>query len=177
MQASPEAPAWTQLIPIVVILVVVIIRMAKPQRVSVTRLWLSPLILCAVAAYSIYFTELLNPAPVWEIVAGLVIGAIAGIPFGMLRGRHTDVRPTDRPGVMYLGSSWITGLIFVGAFGMRYAIRMLMPHRGSLSTVIGDALLAFAIAYVGTSYLAIYRKYQAELAGTISAPPAPPAQP
>jgi hypothetical protein len=75
--------------------------------------------------------------------------------------------------VMYLASSWITGLIFIGAFGLRFAIRFVMPHRGSLSTVIGDALLAFAITYIGTSYLAIYKKYQAELAGRIASPPAP----
>jgi len=171
--SGADAPAWAQFLPIVVILVIVVIRMVRPQRVSVTRLWLFPLILCAVAAFAIYATDRVNPAPVWEIAAGLLAGAVAGIPVGLLRGRHTDVRPTDRPGVMYLGSSWITALIFAGAFGFRFAIRELTPHSGSLATVIGDALLAFAIAYIGTSYLAIYRKYQAELAGKIVAAPAP----
>jgi len=174
MQSSSAAmPLWVQFLPILVVLVLVIVRMVRPQRISLTRLWLSPIILCAIAGYTIYATELPNPAPAWEIALGLVVGALAGIPFGMLRGRHTDVRPTDRPGVMYLGSSWATGLIFAAAFGLRFGIRMLMPHRGSLSTVVGDALLGFAIAYIGTSYLAIYRKYQAEVAGVISAPPAP----
>jgi hypothetical protein len=51
-----------------------------------------------------------------------------------------------------------------------------MPHRGALSTVVSDALLAFAVAYVCTSYLAIYRKYQAEVAGAIASPPAPAEQ-
>jgi len=173
MQSSADVPAWTQLIPLVIILGLVILRTVRPQRISVTRLWLSPLILCAIAAWSIYATEFLNPAPAWEIALGLALGAIAGITFGILRGRHTDVRPTDRPGVMYLGSSWVASAIFVGAFGLRFVIRLMMPHRGSLSTVIGDGLLAFAIAYIGTSYYAIYQKYQAELAGTIAAPPAP----
>jgi hypothetical protein len=176
MQASSSTmPVWGQLLPIVIVLVLVIVRTIRPQRISVTRLWLSPLILCGIAAFSIYETEMLNPAPVWEIAVGLIVGAAAGIPFGMLRGYHTDVRPTDRPGVMYLGSSWAASLIFVGAFGLRFGIRTLMPHRGSLATVVGDGLLAFAIAYIATSYLAIYRKYQAELAGAIAAPPAPPA--
>jgi hypothetical protein len=45
--------------------------------------------------------------------------------------------------------------------------------RVPLSTIVGDALLAFAVAYVCTSYLAIYKKYQAELAGVIPSPPEP----
>jgi hypothetical protein len=176
MQTSQvDMPVWGQFLPVVIVLVLLIVRMVRPQRISLTRLWLSPVILCAIAAFSIYTTEMINPAPVWEIALGMVIGALAGVPFGMLRGRHTDVRPTERPGVMYLGSSWVTGLIFAVAFGLRFGIRFIMPHRGSLSTVIGDALLGFAIAFVGTSYLAIYRKYQAEIAGKIAAPPAPPA--
>jgi hypothetical protein len=36
----------------------------------------------------------------------------------------------------------------------------LMPQRGSLSATIGDALLAFAIAFIATSYLVILRKYE-----------------
>ena len=173
MQPSSEAPVWAQFLPLVIVAGLMIYRMARPQRIGVTRLWLSPLILCAIAAFSIYATERINPAPVWEIALSLAVGLVAGIPFGLLRGHHTDVRLTDKPGVMYLASSWITGLIFIGAFGLRFAIRLAMPQHGSLTTVIGDGLLAFAIAYIGTSYLAIYKKYQAELAGRIAAPPAP----
>ncbi len=123
-------------------------------------MWITPILLCALTAWAIYATELLNPAPPQEIVLGLIVGAAAGVPFGILRGMHTDVRPTDRRGVMYLGSSWVTVVIFAAAFGLRYAARMLMPHRGSLSTTIGDALLAFAIAFIATSYFVIFRKYE-----------------
>jgi hypothetical protein len=164
MQSSPDTPVWVQFLPLAVVAVLLIVRTIRPQRISVTRLWLSPLILCAIAGYSIYITEVMNPAPVWEIALGLVIGAAAGVPFGLLRGRHTDVRPTDKRGVMYLGSSWIASLIFIGAFGLRFAVRLVIPHRGSLSTVVGDALLGFAIAFIATSYYAIYRKYEAEIA-------------
>lgn len=123
-------------------------------------MWTAPIILCALTAWVIYLNNTLNPAPPVEIAAGLIAGALAGVPFGILRGVHTDVRPTDRKGVMYLGSSWITLVIFAAAFGLRYAIRMLMPHRGSLSATIGDALLAFAIAFIAVSYYVIFRKYE-----------------
>lgn len=123
-------------------------------------MWITPILLCALTAWAIYANELLNPAPPLEIALGLVVGAAAGIPFGILRGVHTDVRPTDRRGVMHLGSSWVTVVIFVVAFGLRYAARMLMPHRGSLAAAIGDGLLAFAISFIVTSYVVIFRKYE-----------------
>ncbi|MBV8066790.1 MAG: hypothetical protein JO113_02350 [Candidatus Eremiobacteraeota bacterium] len=140
--------------------VVLAIRLIRPQKISVTRMWVTPIILCALTAWAIYANDMLNPAPPLEIALGLVIGAVCGVPFGVLRGMHTDVRPTERRGVMYLGSSWITLLIFVVAFGLRYGIREAMPHRGSLSATIGDALLGFAIAFLVTSYVVIFRKYE-----------------
>jgi hypothetical protein len=173
--SSVHAPAWVQFLPLVIVVVILAVRLLRPQRISVTRMWIQPIALCALTGYVIYASELLNPAPAGEIAVALVLGAIAGVPFGILRGMHTDVRPTGRPGVMYLGSSWITILIFAAAFGLRSAARSIMPHRGSLSTAVGDGLLAFAVAFIITSYLAIYRKYREEVAGRIAAPPAPTA--
>jgi len=123
-------------------------------------MWVTPIILCALTAWVIYLNELVNPTPPAEIVAGMVIGALAGIPFGILRGMHTEVRPTDRRGVMYLGSSWVTLAIFAAAFALRYAARAMMPHSGSLSATLGDALLAFAIGFIGATYAVIFRKYE-----------------
>jgi hypothetical protein len=124
-------------------------------------MWVTPIILCGVTAWVIYANAIMNPAPPLEIALGLILGALAGIPFGILRGVHTDVRPTQRPGVMYLGSSWITLVIFLVAFGLRYGIRMAIPQRGSLAGTIGDALLAFAISFIASSYVVIFRKYEA----------------
>ncbi len=149
-----------QLLPLGIVVVVLAIRMLRPQRISVTRLWLSPIILCALTAWVIYANNFLNPAPPAEIAAALILGAAAGLPFGVLRGMHTDVRPTDRQGVMYLGSSWVTLVIFAAAFGLRYTIRLVMPQHGSLTGAIGDGLLAFAIVFIAASYFVIFRKYE-----------------
>jgi hypothetical protein len=108
--------------------VVLAVRMMRPQRISVTRMWVSPIILCALTAWVIYANNMLNPAPPLEIALGVVVGGIVGLPFGILRGVHTDVRPTDRPGVMYLGSSWVTIVIFAAAFGLRYHAPSRKPH-------------------------------------------------
>ena len=123
-------------------------------------MWVTPIFLCALTGWVIYANELLNPAPPYEIAIGVVIGALCGIPFGIVRGMHTVVRPTERRGVMYLGSSWITLLIFVAAFGLRYGVRAVMPQHGSLAGTIGDALLGFAIAFIAASYVVIFRKYE-----------------
>lgn len=160
MQSSQNAPVWAQLLPVVVIVAILAIRSIRPARISVTRMWITPIVFCALAGFVIYGTQQLEPAPVWEIAAGLIAGSVAGIPFGILRGTHTDVRPADRPGVMYLGSSWMTILVYLVAFGLRFAVREVMPHRGALAGVIGDALLGFAIAFIATSYIVIFRKYE-----------------
>jgi Protein of unknown function (DUF1453) len=164
MQSSPDTPAWVAFVPFVVVAIILVVRMVRPQRISVTRMWISPIILSILMGWSIYASEVVNPAPVWEVVLGIVIGLIAGAPFGYLRGLHTDVRPADRPGVMYLGSSWTTAAVFLGAFGLRFGVRALMPHRGSLAGAAGDAVLAFAVAFIVTSYVVIFRKYEAEIA-------------
>ena len=173
LQPSPSLPWWLQLLPLVVVAAVLIFRFIRPQRISVTRMWIQPIILVALTGWAIYATETLEPTPAWEIGAALLAGAILGVPFGILRGLHTDVRPTDRPGVMYLGSSWVTIAIFIAAFGLRTVVRLTMPHRGSLSSAIGDGLLAFAIAFIIASYAIIFRKYRDEVAGRLVVPSAP----
>jgi len=143
-----------------VVVALLAVRMIRPQKISVTRMWVTPILFCGLMVWVIYANQLINPAPPFEIALGLIVGVVAGLPFGVLRGIHTDVRPTERPGVMYLGSSWITLAIFVVAFGLRFGIREMMPQRGSLTGAVGDALLAFAIAFIVASYFVIFRKYE-----------------
>lgn len=152
-----------RLLPLVVVVALLAIRFFRPQRISVTRMWIGPIVLIGLTAWAIYATERFEPAPIVAVAAALLIGGVAGIPFGVMRGIHTDVRPTERPGVMYLGTSWVTIVIFLAAFGLRAGVRALMPQHGGLSAAIGDALLAFAITFIATSYIVIYRKYQSEL--------------
>jgi hypothetical protein len=157
-----------QLLPLLIVVVVLAVRMVRPQRISVTRMWVSPIILCLVTAWVIYANDQLYPASPVAIAVALFIGAAAGVPFGVLRGMHTEVSSTDKPGVMHLGSSWVTIAIFAVAFGLRYAIRMAMPQRGELTGTIGDGLLAFAIVFIASSYFVIFRKYE-RLAGVSGA--------
>ncbi len=145
----------------IVVIGLILFRASRPQRISVTRMWAQAIILMLVGAFAIYSYELLNPAPLWEVIAAVIIGVVAGVPVGILRGHHTQVSATDRHGVMQLGPSWATAGIYVGAFGFRALLRYLVPPASPLGSVVGDAVMVFAIAIIGTTYYAVYRKYEA----------------
>lgn len=137
-------------------------RFSRPQKISVTRLWLSPVLLLAVSITSIYASQQFAPAAPLLLAVALIGGAMLGAPLGLLRGYHTTVMLTAKPGVMQLGASWIVAGIWIGAFVIRAGLRLYFGS-SPLGSVVGDALLTFAITLYVTSYIAIYRKYMDEL--------------
>jgi hypothetical protein len=149
------------LLILAVILALVLYRSFRPQRTSVTRMWVYAGILMAVAALSLYESITVFQPPLWEIAAAIVLGLLAGIPLGLLRGHHTQVTATDRHGVMQLGPSWQTAAIYIAAFGGRFAIRAALPPTSTLGNVVGDGLLFFAIGIIAATYYAVYQKYEA----------------
>jgi hypothetical protein len=163
--AAPPSPYTIGLIYVVAIAIFVW-RMSRPQRTTVFGLWLRPVLLLALTAlvvWSGYVAELAMgqiPPPAWEIAAVLVVGAALGIPLGFLRGRHSEVKPTGRRGVMYVHSSPVIVIVWLAAFVARAAIRLFMPGAHTGANIWGDGLLAFAVAALVTSCFAIYAKYR-----------------
>lgn len=150
-----------------VIILLVLFRASRPQRISVTRMWIFAGILMLAGVGVVYESVVVFHSPAWEIVVAVVLGLLAGIPLGLLRGRHTQVCATDRHGVMRLGPSWATALIYVGAFVARAVIRQFVPPTSAVGMVVSDGLIVFAIGIVGATYYSIYRKYEAlDHAGT-----------
>ena len=159
---SQEAPLSSSSILIwLVVIALILFRASRPQRISVARMWVQAVILMLISVFVIYSYEVLNPAPIWEVLVAIAIGIAAGIPVGILRGHHTQVSATDRHGVMQLGPSWATAGIYIGAFALRAVLRYVFPPASALGSVVGDALMVFAIAIIGTTYYTIYRKYEA----------------
>jgi hypothetical protein len=144
-----------------VVIALILFRASRPQRISVTRMWTQATILMLLGAFVIYSYERLNPAPLWQVILAIVAGIAAGIPIGILRGHHTQVSATDRHGVMQLGPSWATAAIYIGAFAFRALLRYLVPPASSLGSIVGDAVIVFAIAIIGTTYYTVYQKYEA----------------
>lgn len=158
----------------VVVIGLFVYRMSRPQRFTRTRLFVMPVILLAATAMAIWGNAMAAAqlgaaaAPPAEIALALVVGAIVGIPLGIVRGKHSEVKPTDRPGVMYVHSSPLIVVVWLAAFAVRALIRYFMPHAGPMTAVVGDGLMAFAVGALIASYVIIYQRYKAIAA----APPA-----
>ena len=144
-----------------VLVLLILFRASRPQRTSVARMWIFAGLLMLIGVGVIYESVTKFGSPPWEIAVAVVLGLLAGIPLGLLRGHHTQVSATNKHGVMQLGPSWATALIYIGAFVARAAIRALVPPDNALGMVVGDGLIVFAIGIVGATYYAVYRKYEA----------------
>jgi hypothetical protein len=151
----------------VIIISLFVFRLVRPQRISVLRLWIMPIFLLGLTAFAVWGAGVaaaqlgIAPPPAWETAAALCLGAVLGVPLGILRGRHSQVEPTDKPGVLYVRSSPLIVLVWLAAFAARAGIRYFMPHASSTATVVGDGLMAFAIAALIASYAIIYQRYRA----------------
>lgn len=158
--APPQPSVWNQLAIYIVIAGIVLFRYSRPMKMSITRLFITPFVFFAMTVAAIWSSELLNPAPAAWIAAAVVIGLILGVPLGVAMSSHRVVRRTEKPHVMYVEPSWITAVIWIGAFILRAVIRLLMPP-GLIATVVGDGLVVFGIAAILASYWVIYRKFRA----------------
>jgi len=150
-----------QLLIYAVLIVWVAIRVSRPQRISVARMWIFVVLLMFLAAFAVYGSAVMFHPAVWELIVAVILGFAIGVPLGLLRGHHTQVSATERHGVMKLGPSWATALIYLGAFGGRFVIRMLLPPTSAVGNVVSDGLIFFAIGILGATYYAVYRKYEA----------------
>lgn len=150
----------TTIVVYIVVAALMIFRYSRPQKMSLTRMWVAPIFFTAMTAFAIWGSQQLNPAPAWAIVVAIVGGLILGAPLGILRGKHTGVRATEKAGVMYLDASWVVLALWLGAFIVRRIIQSVMPP-GATSTIIGDGLIVFAMSTVAISYFEIYKKYRA----------------
>jgi hypothetical protein len=137
-----------------------IFRYSRPQKMSLTRMWIAPIIFTGLTALAIWGGQQTNPAPSWAVAVAVVGGLILGAPLGILRGKHTNVRATDTPGVMYLDASWVVLALWLGAFILRRIVQAVLPV-GVTSAIVGDGLIVFAISTVVVSYYEIYQKYRA----------------
>lgn len=159
---SAHQDALTSLVIAVAFGALLIYRYTRPMRITISRMWLGPVIFLLITAFAVWGEEQspLMASPPAAIAAALVLGFLAGIPFGVLRGMHTTVKATDRPGVMYLGPSWVVAAIWLGAYLIRVVLRVVFFGSG-FAVPLGDGLLMLAIGMLVTSYYVIYQKYRA----------------
>lgn len=158
MMAPTQSQLGVTALIYVVIIAVFVWRMMRPMRVTVARIWTRPAILVLFTALAVWGEQRISPAPAWEVAAVLIAGAIAGIPLGILRGRHSIVKGTATPGVFVVQSSPLIVLIWLGAFVARAAIRYVVPGASHGMTIWSIALLAFATAAIAASAFIVHAK-------------------
>jgi hypothetical protein len=164
--AAQQAPFPMTLLIYAVVIALFVWRTARPQRTSVLGLWFRPILLVVLTGFVIWSANFATiasgqiPPPSWEVALVLVLGAALGVPLGVLRGRHSVVKPTERPGVMYVHSSPVIIVIWIAALLARAVLRYLLPGAQSGAGIWGDGLLAFAVAALITSAFMIYAKYR-----------------
>jgi|GEM_PF-1009194 len=156
----PQPSVWNQLAIYIAIAAIVLFRYSRPMKMSMTRLFITPIVFLLMTVMAIWSSEQINPAPAIWIAAAVVIGLALGVPLGIAMSSHRIVRRTEKPHVMYVEPSWITAVIWIGAFILRAALRLLLPP-GMMATIVGDGLVVFGISAILASYWVIYRKFRA----------------
>ena len=147
---------------ILAILALVIFRNVRPQTMSISRIWLTPIILLVLVGVSFWATAIeLPPGTLWLPALAVAIGLAIGIPFGILRGRHSKMRAGKKPRTIVVEPSAITLILFFVAFGARYAIRLFVPTAGPIAIAPADGFIAFAIASVIASRWILYTRFKA----------------
>jgi hypothetical protein len=167
MQPGPHQPPFTMTLLIYAVVIALFVwRMSRPQRTTVFGLWFRPILLVVLTGFVVWSANFAIamtgqiPPPAWEIAAVLIAGAALGVPLGILRGRHSEVKATERPGVMYVHSSPVIVIVWIAALLARALLRYLLPGAQSGASIWGDGLLAFAAAALITSCFMIYAKYR-----------------
>lgn len=163
MNPAAQQPSFTMTALIYVVVIALFVwRMMRPSRVSVARIWVRPIILVLITAVAIWAEQFTTPSPppLWQVLAIVIAGALVGIPLGIVRGRHSEVKGTDRPGVYYVHSSPLVVVIWLLAFVARATIRYAVPGASHGATVWSLGLLAFASSAIAVSAYLIHGKLQ-----------------
>ena len=148
MHSAAQPPIATTALIYVVVIALFVWRMMRPARVSAARIWSRPIILVVITIAVIWAEQYASPSPVWQVAAVTLAGALAGVPLGIVRGRHSEVRGTERPGVYYVHSSPLVVVVWLAALLARAAIRYTMPAASHTATIWTFGLLGFATSAI-----------------------------
>lgn len=144
---SPGAPAWTTLIPLAV-LALVLFRNARGRRLRVERLWIAPVIVTLAAGLVLVNSPPGSLTGVLMDVAALAVGAALG--WWRARTAVFTINPdtheiTSKVSVVGL-------LILAGIFALRFTLRSVLTADASMLHVSAaeatDSVLLLAVGLV-----------------------------
>jgi len=152
---SPNAPAWANLIPLVV-LALVILRNARARRLRIEAMWIAPTIIVALVAFDLYAQGQHTPTAIAVDVAGAALGALVG----WWRARFTHITVDPATHELTSRASPLGMLILLLVFGLRFGLRAYVAQSGATlgawATLLPDALLAMSVGLVFAGRLEIF---------------------
>src|SRR5205085_9069288 len=121
------APAWVNLIPLLMI-GLVILRNSRARTLRIERLWISPVIVAALAAFTFY-AHPPSGAPAYLLDATFLA---AGGFLGWWRARASRFTIDPETHVITSRVSPFGMLLILGIFALRYLVRMAAPGEASV---------------------------------------------
>lgn len=146
---------------LIAIAALVVFRNTRPQKMTVSRFWVFPIIMVLLTGFVLWSSVEQAPGSVWDTVIAALIGLVLGIPFGIARGHHSQVKLSQEPGVFFIQPSVMVMLIWLIAFILKFGVRAYLPNAGPVGVAAVDGFLFFAIVSVAVSRYMIFRKYEA----------------
>ncbi len=140
-------------------------RNMRPQKLTAGRLWILPVFLIVVTGLSVWATSAVrlpgtSAPPLWTIVLAILVGLAAGIPLGLARGRASSVRLAEKRGAMIVEPSMVFALIWLAAFGLRFGLRLILPHADGAYFAISDGSIVFAASSIVALRYILYIKFR-----------------
>lgn len=163
------------LAPLGIVVVVLVLRNARPRRLKIERLWTLPAIYVALAATALYQA----PPPLTATSLAILVGAVViGAAIGWQRGRFTQIHIHPETHELTSRAS-VVGLVFIFAIlAVRIAGRDLLAGNAARLRLpliaITDAFLLLAIAMLSVQRLEVWQRASRMLAEAKAAAPGPP---
>ena len=178
LPASDHASLVNYLVPLGIVVVVLVLRNARPRRLKIERLWTLPVIyVLLVGAALVEAPPPLTPTSIAILVGAAIIGAAIGWQRG--RFMQIDIHPETHE---LTSRASMIGLIFIFAIlAVRIAGRDLLAGNAAQLHLpliaITDAFLLLAIAMLSVQRLEVWQRASrmlAEAKAATAGPPPPP---
>ncbi len=132
----------------------------RRRRVSIRRIWLTPVVLLAVTAWSLFS----HPPAQTTGWLWLVLALLIGVVMGTVRGALVDVHHIDpATGALLVQNTNLGVVVWLVAFATRIAVRQVAGHSdldGSTLGVVMTALVLAALGAVISRSISLYFSYQ-----------------
>jgi hypothetical protein len=152
---SPNAPAWTNLIPLVIV-ALVILRNSRARRLRIEAMWVAPVIIIALIGLSLTSQGMPSPLGLALCIAGVLVGA--GLGWWRARFTHITVDPMTHE--LTSRASPIGMLVILVVFAIRFGIRAYAQQNGTTlgvwAVALPDALLVMSVGLVCAGRLEIF---------------------